>query len=218
MHRRVLASVIAVVLLGGGAGSAAAQSAPVPEARLGAWVAGTVAAGSVLGALPGGRLTLAGLRYTRRLIPRARQGPAPFDAPNLTYTADLIPVAHLYLPAEAVPDLFYLEGDSQSTPLSTYGVGAYPLGLQITFHFREGVRPFVAGHTGGLYFSEPVPDALGRHFNFAAGVGAGVEVSLPRRTSVTLGYRYHHLSNGFRGSINPGLDANLLYLSVDAAL
>jgi hypothetical protein len=177
-----------------------------------------VSVGSVLGALPGGRLDLVGLRYARRLIPTARREPARFDAPNLTYTADLIPVAHLHLPAEAMPDLFSLADDARPLPLSTYGLGAYPLGLRVTFQFREGVRPFVAGHTGGLYFYETVPDARGQRFNFAVGVGAGVAVALPGRTSLTLGYRYHHLSNGFRGSINPGLDANLLYLSVDAAL
>jgi opacity protein-like surface antigen len=218
VHRRVLVSVIAVVLLGAGTGAASAQPNPAPRTRLGAWVARTVSPGSILGALPDGRLDLLGLRYARRLIPTARRPPTSFDGPTLTYTADLIPVARLHVPAGAMPNLLYLADDGQPTALSTYGLGAYPLGVQVTFRFREGVRPFVAGHTGGLYFLESVPDPRGQHFNFAAGIGAGVELALPRGTSVTLGYRYHHLSNGFRGSINPGLDANLLYLLVDTAL
>jgi opacity protein-like surface antigen len=172
----------------------------------------------VLGKLPGGRLDLLGIRYTRTLIPKADQSASRSDGPSLTYTADLIPVARLHVPEDAMPDLFFRGAPPEESALSTYGVGAYPLGLRVTFRVRRRVRPFVASHTGGLYFFEPLPDPRGRQFNFAVGVGAGVQVALLRRLSLTLGYRYHHLSNGFRGPINPGLDANLLYLSVGTAL
>jgi opacity protein-like surface antigen len=69
-----------------------------------------------------------------------------------------------------------------------------------------------------LYFGAAVPDERGRRLNFAVGIGAGLQVLLLSGLSVTAGYRYHHLSNGFRGSINPGLDANLLFLGVDTGL
>jgi opacity protein-like surface antigen len=45
-------------------------------------------------------------------------------------------------------------------------------------------------------------------------VGAGVRVVLTPTLTLTAGYRYHHLSNGFRGQINPGVDANLFRLGV----
>lgn len=218
VHRSALVAVIIVVFLLGSSGDASAQPASSSRTELGAWVARTLSAGSVLGSLPGGRLNLLGLRYARRLIPTDEQTASRSDGPSLTYTADLIPVAGLHIPKDATPDLFFLGNNPEERALSTNGVGAYPLGLRVTFRFRERVRPFVAGHTGGLYFSEPVPDPRGRRFNFAAGIGAGVQVTLPRRLSLTLGYRYHHLSNGFRGSINPGLDANLLYLLVGTGL
>jgi hypothetical protein len=48
-------------------------------------------------------------------------------------------------------------------------------------------------------------------------VGAGLRLVLTTRTTLTVGYRYHHLSNGFRGKINPGVDANLVYLGVSLA-
>lgn len=217
MHRPVLVAVILVIFLPGSSGDASAQPAPTSRTQLGAWVARTLSGGSVLGSLPGGRLNLLGVRYARRLIPTSEQTASRFDGPSLTFTADLIPVARLHIPQDATPDFFFAE-NPEKRALSTNGVGAYPLGLRVTFRFRERVRPFIAGHTGGLYFSEPVPDLRGRRFNFAVGVGAGVRVALPRRLSLTLGYRYHHLSNGFRGSINPGLDANLLYLLVGTGL
>jgi opacity protein-like surface antigen len=69
-----------------------------------------------------------------------------------------------------------------------------------------------------FYFFDPVPDARGQNTHFAAAVGVGFRVRLSRRWALTLGYRYHHLSNGFRGSINPGLDANLLHFGLGTAL
>ncbi|MFB6247356.1 MAG: acyloxyacyl hydrolase [Salinibacter sp.] len=212
-----VAAIIGVLLLGGG-GDVSAQPVPGAQARLEAWAARTISVGSVLGALRSGRLSLLGLRYTQTLIPTAGQAPSQFEAPTLTYTADLIPVARLHVPKDAMPALFVFDAPPERGALSTYGIGAYPLGLRVTFRSRGRIRPFVAGHTGGLYFFESVPDQRGRQFNFAVGVGAGVRVVLPHRLSMTLGYRYHHLSNGFRGSINPGLDANLLYLSVGTGL
>jgi hypothetical protein len=207
-----------VVFLLGRGGEARAQTAFTSRTQLGAWGARTFSGGAVLGSLPGGRLDLLGLRYARRLIPTGEQAASRFDGPSLTYTADLIPVARLHIPQDATPDLFFLADNPEGRALSTTGVGAYPLGLRVTFRFRERVRPFIAGHTGGLYFSDPMPDPRGRRLNFAVGIGAGVRVALLHRLSLTLGYRYHHLSNGFRGSINPGLDANLLYLLVGTGL
>jgi opacity protein-like surface antigen len=218
VRRPVLVAVIIVVFLLGGSGVASAQPTRSSQTRIGVWVARSFSAGSVLGTLPGGRLDLLGLRYARRLIPTGEQAASRFDGPSLTYTADLIPVARLHIPKDATPDRFFPGNNPEKRALSTTGVGAYPLGLRVTFRFRERVRPFIAGHTGGLYFADPVPDLRGRRFNFAVGIGAGVQVALPHRLSLTLGYRYHHLSNGFRGSINPGLDANLLYLVVGTGL
>ena len=218
VHRPALVAVIIVVFLLGRSGDASGQPASPSRTEIGAWVARTLSGGSVLGSLPGGRLDLLGLRYTRRLIPTGEQAASRSDGPSLTYTADLIPVARLHIPKDATPDRFFLGNNPEKRALSTTGVGAYPLGLRVTFRFRERVRPFIAGHTGGLYFADPVPDLRGRRFNFAVGIGTGVRVALPHRLSLTLGYRYHHLSNGFRGSINPGLDANLLYLVVGTGL
>jgi hypothetical protein len=32
------------------------------------------------------------------------------------------------------------------------------------------------------------------------------------RRSFTIGYKYHHLSNAETGTINPGIDSNIIYL------
>ena len=94
----------------------------------------------------------------------------------------------------------------------------YPIGIRVAFRSQHRVRPFLAGHTGILYFFDRIPDDRGQKTNFAAGLGGGLTVSFPAGTNLTIGYRYHHISNGFRGSINPGLDANVVYLGVGKSL
>jgi hypothetical protein len=173
--------------------------------------------GGLLGTISENHLGLLGLRVSRRLLPTSKQLLSAYDAPTLTYTADLIPFASVQIPKEATPSVFYLEA-SQREGLSTNGFGVYPIGLQVAFRPTTRLRPFLAGHTGVLFLFEPVPDPRGKQLNFAVGIGGGAEISITPKTSLTVAYRYHHLSNGFRGSINPGLDANLLYLGVGVAL
>jgi opacity protein-like surface antigen len=158
-----------------------------------------------------------GLRYQRLLLPTSQQAGPSYDAPLLWFTADLA-AADVHIPATARPEAILLERTLRNEPLSTRGLGTYPLGLRLEFRQWKKIRPFIAGQTGIFYFSDALPDERGHNVNFAAGLGGGLRMALTDRTVLTLGYRYHHLSNGFRGSINPGLDANVLYLGVGTAL
>ena len=203
--------------------AAATRAAPEPPSRLSrtrlsVWAAGSVHPGGILGTLRDGWLGLVGLRYHRLLVPGRRARLATHDAATLTYTADLVPLARVTIP-EGTPPAARSPGVRSVTEsgLQTWGMGVYPLGLRIGFRPSSPLRPFVAGHTGLVHLFDAMPDERGRRLNFAVGVGAGVEIVLPRHTTLTLGYRYHHLSNGFRGRINPGLDANLLYVGVGMA-
>jgi len=205
--------------------SSPSQRAPAPlspgfdaRSRIGVWGARSVASGSVLGAIPDSRLAVVGLRYSRVLLPTPQQNPRAYTGPLLSYTADLVPLARLHIPEAARPDRLFSAVAVGNGSFSTSGVGAYPVGLRVTFRVRTRLRPYVAGHTGALYFGDAVPDTRGRRLNFAAGIGAGLQALSSRGFSLTVGYRYHHLSNGFRGSINPGLDAHLFYLGVGTGL
>lgn len=194
-----------------------AQDARPSHTGLGLWYGESVGTGAVLGKIEKGRMRLLGLRYHYLLLPGSSQDRTSYDAPTLTYTVDLIPFTQLHIPEEGAPGAFFPAGPDTGTPLTTYGLGGYPVGLRLQFG-TQNVRPFLTGHTGLLYFFDRVPDDRGRQLNFAAALGGGLHIFLPHRTSLTVEYRYHHLSNGFRGSINPGLDVNVLSLGVDTAL
>ena len=193
--------------------------APAPSTNaVGVWAAGSFATGRLIGNIRRARVGLVGLRYHRLLAPAS---PSPsFDGPTLTYTADLLPVLFLSIPSGALPSL--PSGESSPARMSSsrpqdrtaVGVGVRPAGLRLTYRPHKRVQPFVAGSTGLAFFDRSVPNALGRSLNFMFDVEAGVRVVLTPTLTLTAGYRYHHLSNGFRGQINPGVDANLFRLGV----
>ncbi len=48
--------------------------------------------------------------------------------------------------------------------------------------------------------------------NFTGDFGGGVQWKTGARRAWTIGYRYHHVSNGYRADTNPGFDSNLFYV------
>lgn len=156
---------------------------------------------SLIGRTPDARFGIVALQYARRFNNS--------DSVNLKYTADIIPAAFLNYPD------FEISGTPPSFRLvrpTRYAFGAAPLGLQINFRPRKNLQPFVAVTGGFLYFNQRIPNEIGTRFNFTADVGGGVEFRLDKKRAVTVGYKYHHISNANRGIFNPGYDNNLFYV------
>lgn len=153
-----------------------------------------------------------GVRYARRFNNS--------DAVNLKYTVDVIPIAVLNYPdlaAVPVPVFVPVGGGVPVLQIerkrrTVYGFGAAPLGLQANFRPSRKVQPFVNVSGGFLYFNKRVPQSTGTRFALTADVGGGVEFILKNKRSVTVGYKYLHISNANRGIENPGFDNNLFYV------
>lgn len=182
-----------------------------PANALGLWLGGSVATGGPIGNISRARFGLLGVRYERLLVPAPSADAR--SSPSLTYTADLFPLLLLSIPQRAISSPPPRRPDP-TQDLHTYGIGVSPAGLRLTFRAAQRVRPFVLGSTGLAYFAQAVPGPWGKHLNFMFDVGAGVRVALTPHLLFTAGYRYHHLSNGFRGRINPGIDGNLISVGV----
>lgn len=181
--------------------------------RLRVWGGGSFATGGPIGNVPRAQLRLLGLRYEHLLVPSSLDSTP--KGPTLTYTVDVLPILHLTIPPRAIsiPPLDD-ESSTRNRGLATYGVGISPAGLRMTYRITKRVQPFVGGSTSITYFTASVPAPRGKPLNFMFDLGAGVQVILTPDLLLTVGYRYHHLSNGFRGQINPGVDANLLHFGV----
>lgn len=199
--------------------STSERGQPLSADRLSLWIGGSLSTGDLIGNIPRGQFGLLGLRYHRSLSP-STSGRSP-DRPTLTYTADLFPVLFLSIPPGTIPapkgngdQGDESEPSTRKQGLDTFGFGASPVGFRINYRSGQRIQPYIAGSIGFVYFLRSMPDQRGKHLNFTADAGVGVQVALTADVTLTAGYRYQHLSNGFRGKINPGVDANLLHLGI----
>jgi hypothetical protein len=125
------------------------------------------------------------------------------------WVSEVVPVALLNEPTE----YYFTNGrlTSSRAGATTYGGGITPLGMQVNFRNGHGVQPFFDAHGGMLYFTrqEPVPGSS--QYNFTFNFGTGVQVFAGKRSSVLIGYKYHHISNNNTASQNPGVDSSEVY-------
>lgn len=83
----------------------------------------------------------------------------------------------------------------------------------LSYSYRCWIRPGVSL----AYTGEPMPAAIPVNIpgatgpNFLIGLGGGVRIKTGERHTVSLGYKFLHLSNGFTSAVNPGVDNNLFY-------
>jgi len=148
-------------------------------------------------------LTLFGIEYRRSLVSRNRFG--------LSYTPELIPIAVLFQPSIGgfgVPNALEPFTHTQAV----FGLGANPVGVEMSCVKFRRVKPFIGGNLGFLYFSKNVPLQFAAQLNFAADVKAGLDVSLNNSKAVTIAYVLHHFSNGYEAIENPGLDSQMLFV------
>ena len=165
----------------------------------GFWGGGSFTSPTVVGSTERVRLGLVAFRYARVL--------ARGENLALKYTLDAVPVASMSFPVfEATA------GGVREVRKTITGAGLSPVGFQLNFRRRERVQPFAQASGGFLYFGERVPDARGAQFNFTGDFGGGVQWKTGARRAWTVGYRYHHVSNGYRADVNPGFDSNLFYV------
>lgn len=170
--------------------------------ELGFWGGGSLSGTAATGTTEQTRLGLFAFRYAR-VVSRG-------ESLAFKYTLD-VPFAQMSLPPTqtqgAQPD-----GPAQLVERRTItGAGLSPVGFQLNFRRRERVQPFVQASGGFLYFGERVPDREGAQLNFTTDFGGGVQWKAGSRRAWTVGYRFHHVSGGYRAGVNPGFDSNLFY-------
>jgi len=146
-----------------------------------------------LGRVPDTKLGIVGVRYSRRFFTG--------DNVALRYTAEVVPIAVLSYPR--------LIGTQRET---AFAFGAAPVGIQANFRPHKKYQPFAGVGGGFLRFDRPIPNTQGKQFNFTLDFGGGLEIAHREKRSVVLGYKYYHISNADRGTINPGFDNNVFYV------
>jgi len=102
-----------------------------------------------------------------------------------------------------------LAGDGER--IGVYGFGAAPIGWKFNFRRNRRVQPFAQATGGFLYFNRQAPVDDSSRFNFTFDFSGGVQIVNSNRRSFTIGYKYQHISNGFTGNFNPGVDVQMIF-------
>jgi hypothetical protein len=101
---------------------------------------------------------------------------------------------------------------------TTYGAGIRPLGIEVRVLGGPSLELTLHAVGGGLWFQRALPDDDGTSFDYSVEAGATVHFAITSRHRALLGYAFHHLSNGGRGSENPGMNANMLRLGLETVM
>ena len=167
--------------------------------EFGVWGAISFDATTWIGFTPDARFGNIGLRYSRVLA--ANQNVA------FSWTIDAVPVAVLSVRR------FIVTGSGVRRERDhTYGAGLSPIGLKLNFRRSQLVQPFANGTAGFLYFTKDVPQPGAAQFNFTFDFGGGVDFVKNSGRTISVGYKYQHISNGDRSPINPGVDVQMIYV------
>ncbi|UCC71980.1 MAG: acyloxyacyl hydrolase [Gemmatimonadota bacterium] len=139
----------------------------------------------------------------------------------LEYVVDVVPLAVVSgIPKgvdvyyDRVQDRWVIDGVEMAEWSSVYGFGASPLGLQLYLLPSGRIRLWVGGTAGFLFFARDVPVPGGTALNFAFDFRAGLQFSGPSDLALSLGFEFHHFSNGGLADVNPGLDTQFFYAGI----
>lgn len=143
---------------------------------------------------------IAAFRYGRTL--------AANDHVALQYTLDAIPVA---IATGVIVSRATVGGVTTFTRETAYGIGLTPAGLQLDFANKSKVHPFIHVNGGFLGFNKSMPIEDSGKFAFVGEAGGGVRIFTSERHAVTLGVRFHHISNGNTSGANRGLNQFIFY-------
>ncbi len=173
--------------------------------EFGIWGGGAFQATTIFGGLRDDEaadrgFVIAAFRYGRTL--------AANDSLALQYTFDAIPLALATGNITSVTTVGTVTTFRRET---AYGAGLTPLGLQLDFANGSRVHPFLHVNGGGLIFNQSVPLPDAGKFALVGEAGAGVRIFTAERRAVTLGLRFHHISNGDRVGANRGLNQFIVY-------
>jgi hypothetical protein len=170
--------------------------------EFGVWGGLSFNAPTLIGKTPDARFGNIGLRYGRVL---AASKTVAFE-----WTIDAIPAAVLsnnrFTAVPSGTGFIFTQ-----TRKSVYAWGAAPIGLKFNFRRNRRVQPFGQTTGGFLYFNEQVPVAGAARFNFTFDFSGGVQIVNSNRRAFTIGYKYQHISNGYRANFNPGVDVQMIF-------
>jgi hypothetical protein len=178
-----------------------------PKNEFGAWGAYSLGSPHVIAISGDNQLGVIAFRYGRILVDKHRF--------SFEWTIDVAPVEIVRQPrviavSQTPAGISFVTSGHQVV----YGGGVSPIGLKFNF-FRHHTLQLFGASTGGFVASVvPVPVNVPgeEQFNFAFDLQAGFQRFNSSRTRAWMvGYKFQHISNAYRGAVNPGADFNVFF-------
>jgi hypothetical protein len=126
---------------------------------------------------------------------------------NLRYSPELTALAMMDEPVKG-------QTNPQLKRKRSYGSGLSPVGFRSSFYPASRIQPYFSTNGGFIYFDDQVLSPVGSRFMYTVDFGCGFTFYRKQRQSVSIGYRYQHMSNANISEHNPGTDANTFYVAV----
>ena len=172
--------------------------------EFGAAIGGSFISGHIWGAADKVHYTPVHLRYSFEFHRHNQQW-------TLRYAPEITALARIsWLQPDEVNNVV----TGESPRLHTYGAGFSPVGFQVDLRPLKPVQPYFMTDSGFVYFADRVLSPQGSQWMYSIDFGGGVNIFHHRRSAVSVGYRYQHLSNANISFHNPGMDANTIYIGV----
>jgi len=103
----------------------------------------------------------------------------------------------------------------------TFAEGFSPIGFKWNFLPRHRLQPVFTGLGGYMFSTKPIPVSGSGSFNFTFEFGVGLEFYRSKNPSdsrfgtrsIRAEYRYHHFSNDFTATENPGVDSGMVQVT-----
>jgi hypothetical protein len=177
--------------------------------EFGVWASYAPGSPHLIGVTSPRQFAVLGFRYGRMLIDKPKW--------SLEYTVDVSPVEIMLQPKilgsfiNSSGNVQYVTGSREAV----YGGGVNPIGLKLNFLRRNRFQFFGASTAGFVASVRPIPvDVHGEtQFNFDFDFQAGFQLyNSSRKRAWMFGYKYQHISNAYRGQINPGVDLNTIFV------
>lgn len=185
-----------------------AQDKPLESgtSEFGAWAGYSLANPTLIGTTSNRRFINAGLRYG---FVFGSKGDVAFE-----YTLDMVPAAILIQPPGT--QLAVETGDPRFAGRgrrTVYGGGISPIGFKFIWRKSGTWQPFFGSTAGFVYSADPIPIPVAgaTQFNFTFDFSLGVQILRAGHKAFIVGYKYDHISNAARSSVNPGFDTGVLF-------
>lgn len=108
----------------------------------------------------------------------------------------------------------YPKRDNESRPDLAKGFGISPIGLGIKKSILKKLSYSLYSFGGIILMNKKFPTDEGRKLNYTFSLSADTALEISKFVSISLGYKFHHISNAQTGNENPGIDSNFITISL----